>query len=207
MPPPRPINLPFEINPDVAYLIGVIMGDGSIMTPIKRKKGGYYWKIQITSKKDYSDVAYNLLWKIFGCKPSVFRDKRKKDCWYVYLHSKEVHNYFTNVIGIPAGKKAGNMPWLKNCCVTKEIFRHFLAGLIDTDGYIGKKYISLVQKDKNFLEKMKSETADLLNINFTGPYVNKKINGKILAWTINISKKDEMANFLKTIPLRYKMPS
>lgn len=206
MPPSRPVNLPSEINPDVAYLIGVMLGDGSVMTPIKRKKGGYYWKIQVTSNKDYSDVVYNLLQKIFKCRPSIFRDKRKKDCWYVSLHSKKVHNYFTGAIGIPAGKKTGNMPWLENCCVKRKIFRHFLAGLIDTDGYVGKKYISLVQKDKNFLEKIKSKAADLLNIEFTGPYVNKKIGGKILAWTINIGKKEGMANFLKTIPLRYKMP-
>ncbi len=204
MPPPRPVNLPKNITPELAYLIGAILGDGTIQKPLKRKRGGYYWDIEITSNKEYSILIEKVCENIFKIKANTFQDKRKKDCWHVSMHSKAVHNYFTEVVGITAGRKTGNIPWIKECCNTNELFKHFLAGLIDTDGHVSKRYICLVQKDKEFLEKIKINAKEILDIDFRGPIVNRKIDGNVVGWMISIYKGDEKRNFLNTIPLRYK---
>ena len=50
---PRTVNIPQEMTPDVAYILGAMLGDGTVYTPIKRKKGGIHWKVGITSNKEY----------------------------------------------------------------------------------------------------------------------------------------------------------
>ena len=62
-----------------------------------------------------------------------------------------------------------------------------------------------MQKDKEFLEKIKETSKQLLDIEFKGPYVNRKIEGKIVGWCINLYKRDKKA-FLNKVPLKYKGP-
>jgi hypothetical protein len=81
----------------------------------------------------------------------------------------------------------------------------FLAGFTDTDGRVSKNYIAIVQKDRTFLDNLKEASKRLLNIEFNGPGVNRRIEGEIVGRHINLGirkKKD----FLNQVPLRYKGP-
>jgi len=201
---PRKVNLPKEVTPELAYFIGAILGDGSIKTPIRRNKGGYYWEVSIACNQDYSRIARKIIWDLFALEPVVWKDKRKRDCYQVNIYSKELHNYLTDYLNLHPGKKAGKMPWPEKCISSQDLFKNFLAGLMDTDGYVGKKYLGLVQKDKAFLEKIKKTASDIMGIEFNGPNVNRKIDGKIVGWIISLSKKEAMTTFLNEVPLKYK---
>jgi len=141
---------------------------------------------------------------MFDYKTILQKDRRKNDCWNVCINSLIIHRYFNRVIGIPVGRKAGNMPWLSNFSISRDVFRNFLAGLIDTDGYI-KGYINLTQKDRLFLERVKVASKKILNIDFKGPYVNKKINNLPVGWCLQIGNKEGISSFIKQVPLRYKL--
>jgi hypothetical protein len=202
---PYMIKLPFEITKDLAYLTGALLGDGCLITPSKRKKGGYYWKVDFTCQYEYSKIISRLIQDIFEYKPVLSRDKRKNDCWSVCIHSIVIYRFFNKVIGIPYGKKRGKTYWSKHFCESKDIFRHFLAGFTDTDGCVSKKYIAIVQKDRAFLDNLKEASERLLDIEFNGPGVNRSIEGEIVGWHINLGirkKKD----FLNQVPLKYKGP-
>ncbi len=202
---PYTIKLPFEITKDLAYLTGALLGDGCIRSPVKRKKGGNYWKVDLTCQYDYSKIICNLIQAIFNYKPTITRDKRKKNCWSVCIHSIVIFRFFNNVIGIPYGKKMGKTYWPKRFCESKETFRHFLAGFTDTDGCVSKNYVAIVQKDKMFLDKLRETSERLLDIEFNGPCVNRRINGKIVGWHINLGIR-KRKDFLNKVPLKYKGP-
>lgn len=195
------IKLPDEITEDFAYFLGVIYGDGSVNTPIKRAEGGFYKKVIITCRKDFLNILLPLIERIFSFKPRVYKDKRKKDCYNVTMHSSVIYHFLTDVIGLGKGKKAGNLIWLDNLELTRGIFRNFVTGLLDTDGYINKRYACIVQKDKIYLEKLKLKMNEILDLKFNGPYINKKINDVPICWWI---RTDNVREVLNKIPLRYK---
>ncbi|MBU2520405.1 MAG: LAGLIDADG family homing endonuclease [Nanoarchaeota archaeon] len=198
------IKLPTCLNKKLAYLTGVILGDGSIAKPIKRKKGGFYWSVRITGEYEYIKIVSKILFKIFNYIPLIYPDKRRENSWYIALNSLIIHRFFNRVIGIKFGAKNGKTSWLENFCRNKDVFGCFLAGFTDSDGYVSKNYIGIIQKDKKFLEKLKMKSYELLNINFNGPYVNRKICNEIVGWIITINNKNKMKEFLETVPMRYK---
>jgi len=196
----RLIILPLDITKDLSYFIGVVVGDGYVKA-IKRKKGGYYWEIVINGKKDYIDYLANLVNKIFGISPKISKEKRRRNVYILDIHSLIVFRYLTGVFGFRHGKKSGNIPQINFVENNSDIFKNYLAGLIDTDGYINRNYVALVQKDRRFLERIKDETSKLLGFKFSGPLVNRRINDEVVGWWLISTKVNE---FINTVPLRYR---
>jgi len=199
------INLPKKISADLAYLIGVILGDGYIGPPLKRKRGGYYCCIRITCKIEYAKILSKIIYDVFGYQPKLVFYRKKPQVCDVAINSIAIYRFITRVISIPYGAKAGKMPLVRAVCESQELYRNFLAGLIDTDGYVCKTYAALVQKDRKFLEDVKLYSKQLLDINFVGPTSNRRIDGKVVGWWIRINKS-RLNEFIGSIPLRYKMP-
>lgn len=199
------IKLPFFIKNELAYLVGCFLGDGCLKTPTKRKLGGYYCEMEITCKQEYIEIISRVIIKLFNYKPRIKQDKNKKNCWRVVINSKIIYRFLNRVLKIPYGKKSGRLPWLSEFTLNRDIFKNFLAGLIDTDGYRGR-YLALIQKDKKFLEKIKFKTKKLLGIEFRGPYINRKIENKIVGWWIVLYKKTAIKDFINKVPLRYSAP-
>ena len=197
------VILPKEYSEDLVYFVGAIIGDGTVHGLVKRRKGGSYHKISFAGSYEFIKILEDLIEKLFGWKSLIAKRKDRENTWRLEINSYIIHDYFTNIIGIPAGRKAGKIDFVDKLNIPSKYYKHFLAGLIDTDGYVSKSYIGLIQKDKNFLEKIKVLSKEKLNIDFKGPYVNRKINEIVVGWIIRINKKD-VESFLKAIPLRYK---
>lgn len=196
------IKLPFQVSEKLAYFIGWILGDGCLRTPIKRKRGGYYWSIEITCEKKWTELLSQIVYELFNYHARIKQDKNKNNCWRVNIDSIIVFRFLNRILELNYGKKSGHLPWLKEFTLRKEIFAHFLAGLIDSDGYKGN-YFALIQKDKKFLEKIKMTAKNKLNINFRGPSVNRKIENEVVGWWLVIGKKIEMKEFINKVPIKY----
>ncbi len=124
----------------VAYLAGVIFGDGHIKNHI-RKKGYRCYRILIDKKKTtYSEKYLPRLFKsVFGVSPRLSFKKRKSDIVRIAINSKIISRIFTNLLGFSYGKKKPSM--LKYVYLwSKPLQKHFIAGLFDTDG--GKSWNS-----------------------------------------------------------------
>ena len=93
-----------------------------------------------------------LIKEIFHYTPGFYKDKRKNDCFYVNISTVAIFYYFIE-LGFQSGKK-------RNICVPSLIaddallFKHYMCGLIDTDGFIDKKRVQLKQRDKGFLKDL-----------------------------------------------------
>jgi len=158
-----------EINNKVAYLAGIITGDGSL-TVCRRKKGGYLYKINIVGHKEHLLYITTLLNDLFSCKPQVLKDKRKANCYLVNIYNAAIFFYFTR-LGFTTGKKR-NIKVPRMIADNPKLFKHYMLGLIDTDGSVSKNRIHLKQREESFLKELVYLLEKHLNIKSNPPKVN-----------------------------------
>ena len=132
-------TLPKKWNSDLAYISGLLIGDGSMpKTKSKRKNGKFQQRYHIyfmSEFKYFIDNIYNPIFlSLFSLKPWTEIKIRKGNKLYISrIESKEVYEFFQN-LGFTTGRKARIATVPK---MPKKYHPYFLAGLFDTDG--GKK--------------------------------------------------------------------
>ncbi|MAH03660.1 hypothetical protein CMI39_02640 [Candidatus Pacearchaeota archaeon] len=178
----RNIKIPEKLTPELAELIGIIMGDGNITMKNQRyiitifgdliEDSDYHQNYVTTLFKNLFNINPLLKKKIFG---------EKGNCRIMITRSKAITSFFVNIIGLPNGKK----DFLR---VPKFIFKSdkniiykFLRGLADTDFTIkfktryGKKnYYPIIIGNfscKEFVNNLKNL---LKKINFHSHIENRK---------------------------------
>ena len=158
-----------KINEDIAYLLGVIEGDGSLSIT-KRKKGGYHYLFRIYSgEKKYLDYLQILLYNLFLIKGKINKDKRKKSLYYLLIQNATLFFYFAKLGSEIGRKKIGNLPNIIKS--NKKYALNYLAGLVDTDGSISYKRIQLKQKRFNLIKEI-NKLCQKLNLNCSDPKIN-----------------------------------
>jgi hypothetical protein len=193
------------MNGKLAYLIGIIIGDGHLSEPIKRTThgSGYHWKIVITGPHDYLASLQTLIDQVFGVRGVLVKDKRKENTWQLKLANIALHRFFARVIGLRPGRKLQSRSWTTFDLV-REFPLHFLAGLMHSDGYTGKRYVGIIQGSFRFLVHVKEFSKKTLGLNFHGPIVNRKQDGRIVGWIISIYRRRERETLMYDI-LRLKI--
>jgi intein/homing endonuclease len=145
------VNIP-EVDRKISYLIGVILGDGNI-TISKRKRGGFHYRIKVTSNSmAYLRFLNVLFHQKFGIKGTLEKDRRKENTYYLVVQNAVIFWYFLG-LGLNYGKKVSLIPSVIK--LKEKLFPYFLSGLVDTDGSIQNKRIHLKQKSKEFLEELR----------------------------------------------------
>jgi hypothetical protein len=179
-----------SINENLAYLLGFLYGDGCLGKPQPRKKiGGVRFKVTIClpgSEKGTAQVQHicSIFKGLFNYEPRVRNRQRKgrKDWLEIEINSAVIYAYFF-LLGFPSGEKYGKLK-VPSVVATENLFRNFLWGLIDSDGYIAKDHrIIVVQKDRSFLDQVRDLCLRFLNVRFSIPRPNsKKVGNKIYTW-------------------------
>ena len=165
----RLVTLIPDVGDEVAYLAGVITGDGSLNV-CKRKKGGYHYRIQIVGHKEDLERFAVLFKELFNYKPTVHRDKRKANCYLININSSAIFFYFLK-LGLSSGKKR-NLKVPTAIAANAALFKHYMFGLIDTDGYIENNRVQLKQKEETFLKELVQLMQAHFNIKSNPPKVN-----------------------------------
>lgn len=140
-----------KISEKVAYFAGVVAGDGNL-NKCKRKKGGNHYRVKVVGRKKFLKQLSMLVKDLFDFQPRVLRDKRKKNCYEINLQRAAAYFFFIK-LGFQSGKKRNirvPSPIAKNT----SLFKHYMHGLIDTDGSLTRKQVQLKQCDKNFLKEL-----------------------------------------------------
>lgn len=157
------------ISDKVAYLSGVITGDGNL-TRCKRRNGGYHYLVGIVGRREFMEEVSCLIKDVFHYTPGFYKDKRKNNCYYVNIYSVAVFLFFIE-LGFQSGKKK-NLRVPSLIAENASLFKHYMYGLIDTDGFIDKKRVQLKQRDKGFLKELVRLLKKDLDISSTHPKVN-----------------------------------
>jgi len=161
------LKFPLEMSDELAELIGIHFGDGSM---IKRKHHGYRLQYSCNmSEKAYMGYIMNKFEELFNVSLKLY-ERTNKSCFELYFLSKALCTFFNELLDVPySPKKDLKIPEkiLKN----KKYLISFLRGLFDTDGCvtfqrIGKYVYPLVKittKDRLFAEQI-SNSFKLLGI-------------------------------------------
>lgn len=162
------IRIP-KINEKVAYLAGVVAGDGNLNL-CRRKKGGYHYRVNIVGHKEDLEYFATLLNNLFKYKPRILKDKRKANCYFINIYSAAIYFYFLK-LGFPTGKKR-NMRVTSTIAEDPSLFKHYICGLIDTDGSISGNTVHLKQREESYLKEIVHLLEKHFDIKSKPPKVN-----------------------------------
>ena len=197
---PKPSN-------ELAYVIGVLHGDGSLY--IDKMKHGYQYKIQLgVEDYEFAETFSKNMARLLNRKVVKPKWYKSDNRWATVYTSKAFYTWY----------KQQNLESLKPYIeYSKETVANSLCGLYDSDGghYVYKKgrnsEISLYNNDKDLLRYVQHLLEKYFNIIATGPHLHAKAgkeskmkNGKIAKtnhdnYRINIKRKQHVQRFLSMI--------
>jgi intein/homing endonuclease len=162
------IKIP-KIGESVAYLAGVVTGDGSLNS-CKRGKGGFHYRVSIVERKKFIDQLSVLIEKLFKYPPRIYKDKRKRNCYAANMYPAAVYFFFIQLGFQPGKKRNFHVPTI--IINDTFLFKHYMHGLIDTDGSTKRKRVQLKQRDENFLRELVHLLEKHFDISSSPPRVN-----------------------------------
>jgi hypothetical protein len=191
-----------RITKDLAYLLGVIGGDGTIYI----KKGKEYTiRIYDKSEEFIKKVLQPLIEKTFNTKTHV-RFVKERNSWYLTLRSKKIVELITKKSNYSVGKSKTYSDHIPPQIInsSKEIILHHIGGWIDAEGHVrihSTPRIELETVNKNFAEELYI-LSQLAGVESTKPRIARRDYRKdqkkryVLAW-IGSRKCRILLNFIR----------
>lgn len=206
------VILPKELNEEIAYLCGFIVGDGYVKDEfelIEKGKSPEYSICMYDASLRFSQFLESLFLKNFNANVKIYFSKDKKGSWYTTRCSlKPIYRFFTQVLNLQTGDTTGNaqVPEIIKSA-SDEIKIAFISGFFDAEVGVGitkKGYwmdLSQVSNSglqpiillwiKKFLKKFK--------IDLHGPFPMKHKN----AWKLRCSNKKDISRFYNLISSKH----
>jgi intein/homing endonuclease len=199
-----------KFSKELAEFFGILTGDGYINQYIYPKRKVSVMEITGNKEKDFDYMkghVCNLINGLFDISPKVYL-REDQNTIRVIINSKEIFNKIKK-IGFPSGNKGEiSVPeWVMG---DEILFRKFIRGFFDTDGYLslknkeGNKYpvIGLSSKSKTLLEQIKSFLDSLEISSYLGSNIGinsqRAKDGK-KDYKIQISGVKNIKSFFKEI--------
>jgi len=175
----------------LALLLGMFAGDGCL--PIKHNGEGYrnYQIAFYNTNKRYVLLFSSLFNNLFKDCGRVYCRKRKGrlPLWCFEKYSKKLALLFNEKLEMPFGKKALSVfipSFIKEA--NHKIKKHFLLGLIMTDGGIRKDGSMIFHcASKQLIDDVNKVIKDIWNIN---KCTKKYIQGKFTSFQINLNRNE-----------------
>lgn len=130
------LKIPSNLTPNLAYLCGIIAGDGSIQ--FRESKKEYLLKCVGNPKDEvrlYHEVILPIFEEQFGFQPKAKHQDNGTTYGFI-VYSKSLINFLVYEIGFPLGKKYQNIQVPRGFLKRNELTDSFVKGLFDTDGCI-----------------------------------------------------------------------
>lgn len=187
----RVFEIKIKKNPEVAELLGIILGDGNIY--INDKAGVYQIKIGLNSKNELNyarNFVMPLIERALNTKCSL--QIAKKNEIFVNINRKTA---ILNIINLlDSDKRIPKWVW-----VNKQFLKPFIRGLVDTDGSVFSKttnkslpQIEFYQNNKPFIEDFRKALL------FLGIRCSKVMNKKT-KYCVGIYDKNQVDKYFNTI--------
>jgi len=190
---------------DLAYLIGVIYGDGYIKNGTKSKKDkstDYKISIELTDIEYLKKVILPLFKMFTKTKAQVRTRKRenKKESGMLEVRNKNFFKFLTEEIKTHKGPKKRSTKIPSSLWKWSKSLKHeFVAGYFDTDGGFRNKTIGFTSKNKEFLEFVYKILKEAQIQIYKEKWLNTKYNKYYYGIKI---KKSNIDKFLNTFKLR-----
>jgi DNA-binding transcriptional regulator WhiA len=187
----------------LAYLIGVMLGDGGIY-------GKSYIVFSRDKNKEFCEYVSNIVNETIEYKPKIARVGK---CWRVYLNNKELLQKFFN-LGVPKGRKLTTTEIPQWILEKKELKISFLQGIYDAEGYVSidrqkhgeKEYIYPLVGIDMISKKLTTQIAEILSELSIRCRVEKAFLhgfGKKQQWKVIVKGWEEVKKFNSMIGFRH----
>jgi len=166
-------KMPHEMNTDLAYLLGAILGDGHI------RKDGHVISFKV-AEKWLTEKFIQKINAVFEHKINLHR-RIKRDKFHFAANSanKPAVRLFNKFLEVPRGKKSHIIfvpDLIKNA--SEEIRLAFLEGVFDTEGCIRRKGLRITSASKQFRDDLCELLVSLGEKGWKDEWINKKYNKK-----------------------------
>ena len=165
------LKFPDTLSEDLAYLCGVLSGDGCIS--INNKKQDYAILLVGNPKDEiefYDSIIVPIFKKLFGIQIYP-RITDHKTAYMTPIHSKALVEFFIKIFDFPIGKKYAKLKIPSIIKSDQKFVISFIRGLADTDFCISLKrrnkqhghypVINCVSKSRTLIEELSKELAKL----------------------------------------------
>jgi len=201
-------KLPREINLDLAYLIGVIHGDGSVSKDLQY--------VTITTEgKDYLEEINKLFESIFDLTGQINVLNKRGTCYRLTIGSKTVHSFLSHFC--PVGRKKNKLSIPKVILDNNDLLKHYLAGLFDTDGSfphtekgVKSRFFLFTQSSVNFVEEIYEALKKLqIPVNKPRPFLSTNSpydrRRQLIESRIYLGSGESLKTLIQIIPFRHKI--
>jgi intein/homing endonuclease len=193
------IHFPKQLDEDLAYLIGILMGDGSLSGSESNKIGN--WTISaFFDNLQHQKIFDSILEKKFNIVSSFYDPKGGHTV--SYCCSRVIHSFFTDLFGVPNGLKC-NKIFIPNKILRSKLNVQFafVQGLFDSDG----TFTNGTAKYSTTSKKMSEDIQKLLKKNNFSFSVNIWVKDKkyLPLFTIAIKSKQSKQLFYELINFRH----
>lgn len=160
------LKLPNTISPDLAYIVGVLAGDGNIF--VRKDKHDYRIKC-VGNPKDEIDFYKEIIAPLFSKVFNIELDLKYQDSnttYGFYIYSKSLVEFFNKIFELPIGRKYNKLK-IPKIIKDNNLTADFIRGLADTDFGItfrgNRKFPSIVgsSKSKNFFQEIAKELRSM----------------------------------------------
>ncbi len=208
------IRLPKKLSRNLAYVCGVLAGDGSIR--IQRHKYNYTIKCVGNPKDErefYNQVLTELFSELFNykIKPKLLDSKTTYGFEFA---CKSLVLFFTQIIGLPNGRK-DDIEIPKVILANRKLTRAFIQGFADTDFCLALKrryksyqyypVVTGVSKSKTIIDQMSQFlTLEGLNVSrHTRHFYDKRFSKTEITYAIDISGHNQLVKWMQVIGFRH----
>jgi len=198
------VNILLTITPKISYLTGVIYGDGNVSIIEKTKEKLLCLRISMfNASLLYLKKINNIIYSLFGVYGKLAK-KKDKNCYVLRINSKLVCLYFLKIIGIKNGKK-DNLK-IPIVLINKQLFKFFLAGLFDTDGFFTETFgIMMCGNNSEFLKEIIELSRKYYDLRFRKFYSGTINVNNILRTRCQIQlSRGSITKFISIIPLKHE---
>lgn len=195
------VRIPKKCTENIAYLAGVIAGDGNFAVSDRKTANYPRMRIRIYNA---SIPFLNLVLEKFRLEFHVdgkLHGREGVNCYELAVDNKITYLYFSRFLGLD--KKHLTVPEdLRN----PPLFRHFLAGFFDTDGYKTESFGSMIGgRNMDFLKELRHLTNEFYDLHFSEVRDGMLVqNGKTYHRCWMRLRKADIGNFHKAVPLQHE---
>lgn len=189
------VKLVKEIDGSLAYIVGVILGDGYISS------NGYHISATFDDE-EYMDAFVDAVSNfILNYAPQI-RNNGKSTV--VTIGSKIFAEMLSRIFGIPKGRKSEIWDVPDVVLSNDDLMRYFIAGLYDADGYVDESSLAIIltTKSENAARKIWYALQRLGIISTVSRVKNRGFKGGEI-FRVIISGIEDMSKFARFIPLHH----